>query len=57
MKMHFLHYALKIPNVRPPTEGLMFYRALGGLIQDLQNLKPRGDFRSIYEEIATLLPS
>ena len=56
MKAHFLKYALKIPNVRPPTEGMMFYRALGGLIQDLQNLKPRGNFRAIYEEIATLLP-
>jgi predicted unusual protein kinase regulating ubiquinone biosynthesis (AarF/ABC1/UbiB family) len=54
MRNHFLKHAFKIPQMRPPTEGLMFYRALGGLIQDLQNLKARGDFRSVYEELATL---
>ena len=57
MKAHMLKYALKIPSVRPPTEGIMFYRALGGLIQDLQNLKARGDFRKVYEEMAALLPA
>jgi predicted unusual protein kinase regulating ubiquinone biosynthesis (AarF/ABC1/UbiB family) len=56
MKAHFVKFALKIPNLRPPTEGLMFYRALGGLIQDLQNLKAQGPYRAVYEEIATLLP-
>ncbi len=53
MRAHFLKHAFKISQMRPPKEGLMFYRALGGLIQDLQNLKARGDFRSIYEELAT----
>ena len=57
MKAHFLKHALKIPNMRPPTEGIMFYRALGGLIQDLQNLKARGDFRKVYEEMASLIPA
>ncbi len=52
MRAHFLKHAFKISQMRPPKEGLMFYRALGGLIQDLQNLKARGDFRSIYEELA-----
>jgi predicted unusual protein kinase regulating ubiquinone biosynthesis (AarF/ABC1/UbiB family) len=57
MRAHFLKHAFKISQMRPPTEGLMFYRALGGLIQDLQNLKARGDFRGIYEELAeTCLP-
>ncbi|MBS1150101.1 MAG: Ubiquinone biosynthesis monooxygenase UbiB [Myxococcaceae bacterium] len=51
MRAHFLKHAFKISQMRPPTEGLMFYRALGGLIQDLQNLKARGDFRGIYEEL------
>jgi predicted unusual protein kinase regulating ubiquinone biosynthesis (AarF/ABC1/UbiB family) len=57
MKRHMLSYATKIPQMRPPTEGLMFYRAMGGLIHDLQNLKARGNFRSIYEEIAQLIPA
>ena len=58
MRAHFLKHAFKIAQMRPPTEGLMFYRALGGLIQDLQNLKARGDFRGIYEELAlTCIPS
>lgn len=57
MRAHFLKHAFKIAQMRPPTEGLMFYRALGGLIQDLQNLKARGDFRSVYEELAALVTS
>ena len=53
MRAHFLKHALKIVKMRPPTEGVMFYRSLGGLIQDLQNLKARGDFRRVYEELST----
>ncbi len=56
MRAHFLKHSLKIVQMRPPTEGLMFYRALGGLIQDLQNLKARGDFRSVYEELSETFP-
>ena len=54
MRAHFLKHGFKIAKMRPPTEGLMFYRALGGLIQDLQNLKARGDYRAVYEEMGAL---
>ena len=57
LRDHFLRHAFKVPQVRPPTEGVMFYRALGGLIQDLQNLRARGDFRGVYEELEALIPS
>ena len=58
MRTHFLKHAFKIAQMRPPTEGVMFYRALGGLIQDLQNLKAVGDFRGVYLELADgCLPS
>lgn len=52
MRAHFLKHGFKIAKMRPPTEGVMFYKALGGLIQDLQNLKARGDYRAVYEEMA-----
>ena len=33
-----------------------FYRAIGGLSQNLENLRARGDFKGVYEEMLSLVP-
>jgi predicted unusual protein kinase regulating ubiquinone biosynthesis (AarF/ABC1/UbiB family) len=40
-------------RIRPPAEGAMFARAVGGCAQNLRALGARGDFRAVY---AALLP-
>lgn len=40
-------------RIRPPAEGALFARAIGGCAQNLRALKARGDFRAVY---ASLLP-
>jgi predicted unusual protein kinase regulating ubiquinone biosynthesis (AarF/ABC1/UbiB family) len=56
MRSHFLKHATKLGAIRPPKESLQFYRAIGGLTQNLENLKARGDFRAVYEELLALAP-
>lgn len=51
LRNHFLKHALLMPKVRPPPEAVMFYRALGGLVQNLQALKASGNFRALYESL------
>lgn len=57
MRAHFLKNATRLHKMRPPKEAVMFFRALGGLGQNLENLKARGDFQGIYEELGALLPT
>lgn len=56
MRNHFLKHATKLGDVRPPRESVQFYRAIGGLTQNLENLKARGDFQGVYEELLALAP-
>ena len=56
LRAHFLKNATRLHKMRPPQEAVMFFRALGGLMQNLENLKARGDFRNIYEALARLIP-
>jgi hypothetical protein len=32
-----------------------FYRAVGGLSQNLENIGARGDFKAVYEEMLALI--
>ncbi len=41
-------------KVQPPAEGLLFYRAMGGLMQNLQSLGAAGNYRRVYEELMAL---
>jgi predicted unusual protein kinase regulating ubiquinone biosynthesis (AarF/ABC1/UbiB family) len=56
LKAHFLKNATRLHKMRPPKEAVMFFRALGGLTQNLENLKARGDFQGVYQELGKLLP-
>jgi predicted unusual protein kinase regulating ubiquinone biosynthesis (AarF/ABC1/UbiB family) len=43
-------------RIRPPAEGTMFARAIGGCSQNLRVLGGRGDFRAIYEKLLPMIP-
>lgn len=45
---------LKISGVKPPKESVQFYRAVGGLSQNLENLGARGDYKAMYGELLDL---
>jgi predicted unusual protein kinase regulating ubiquinone biosynthesis (AarF/ABC1/UbiB family) len=57
MRNHFVKNATRLGGIRPPRESVNFYRAVGGLSQNLENLKARGDFKAVYEEMLDLVPS
>lgn len=57
MRAHFLKNATRLHKMRPPKEAVMFFRALGGLTQNLENLKARGDFQSVYKELSRFSPA
>ncbi len=56
MRNLFLKNATRLGSIRPPKESVMFYRAVGGLSQNLENLGARGDFKAVYEEMLALVP-
>ena len=56
MRNHFIAHAVQLKGMKPPTESVQFFRAIGGLSQNLENLGARGDFRGVYRELAALLP-
>jgi len=43
-------------RIRPPAEGMMFARAIGGCAQNLRALAARGDFRHVFLSLLPLLP-
>lgn len=45
---------LKIRGVKPPKESVQFYRAVGGLSQNLENLGARGDYKAVYAQMLEL---
>jgi predicted unusual protein kinase regulating ubiquinone biosynthesis (AarF/ABC1/UbiB family) len=51
MKAHFLKNATRLGKIRPPKEAVLFFRAIGGLSQNLENLGARGDFHKAYKDI------
>lgn len=56
MRNHFLANATKLGSMKPPKESVQFFRAIGGLSQNLENIGARGDFRAVYEEMLALIP-
>lgn len=57
MRNHFIKHATRLSGIRPPRESVNFYRAIGGLSQNLENMGARGDFKAVYEELLTLVPA
>lgn len=53
----FATHAGQFLRIRPPAEGVMFFRAFGGLQQNLRLLGARGDFRPFYRSLLPLLGS
>jgi predicted unusual protein kinase regulating ubiquinone biosynthesis (AarF/ABC1/UbiB family) len=56
MRNHFIASAVQLKGIKPPKEAVQFFRAIGGLSQNLENLRARGDFRAVYEELLPLVP-
>ena len=56
LKKLFAEHASKFLKIRPPSEAVMFFRATGGCTQNLKVLKGRGNFKAVFDELATLLP-
>ncbi|MCC6332990.1 MAG: AarF/ABC1/UbiB kinase family protein [Myxococcales bacterium] len=56
LRSHFLKNATRLGTIRPPRESVQFYRAVGGMTQNLENLGARGDFRRVYEELLGFVP-
>ena len=55
MKLHFARNAPRFLKIRPPAEAVMFFRSTGGLAQNLKLIAARGDFRGVFQEVASLL--
>jgi predicted unusual protein kinase regulating ubiquinone biosynthesis (AarF/ABC1/UbiB family) len=49
-----LKNTLKLKGIRPPRESVQFYRAIGGMTQNLENIGAHGPVKSIYEELLLL---
>lgn len=56
LRAHFVASALVAAKIRPPPEAVMFFRAVGGLSMNLENLKAKGDFHRVYREMLALIP-
>ncbi len=56
MRNHFIANGPKLPTMKPPKESVQFFRAIGGLSQNLENIGARGDFKAVYEEMLSLIP-
>jgi predicted unusual protein kinase regulating ubiquinone biosynthesis (AarF/ABC1/UbiB family) len=52
----FMRNATKLGSMRPPKEAVMFFRAIGGMNQNLETLGAKGPFHSVYSELSALLP-
>jgi predicted unusual protein kinase regulating ubiquinone biosynthesis (AarF/ABC1/UbiB family) len=50
----FARHAGKLLKIRPPPEGVFFFRAFNGLQQNLRRLGARGDFRPFYRSLTPL---
>lgn len=52
----FLANGAMLTRLRPPKESVQFFRAIGGLSHNLENLKARGDFQAVYSELLRVIP-
>ena len=56
LRNHFIANSAMLTRLRPPKESVQFFRAIGGLSHNLENLKARGDFQAIYSELLRVIP-
>jgi predicted unusual protein kinase regulating ubiquinone biosynthesis (AarF/ABC1/UbiB family) len=56
MRNLFMKNATRLGGIKPPKESVQFYRAVGGLSQNLETIGARGDFKGVYEELLALIP-
>jgi predicted unusual protein kinase regulating ubiquinone biosynthesis (AarF/ABC1/UbiB family) len=49
LRQLFLKHAMTVKSIRPPPEALQFFRAIGGLTQNLETIGAKGDFKGIYD--------
>ncbi|MBL8909260.1 MAG: AarF/ABC1/UbiB kinase family protein [Archangium sp.] len=54
LRTHGLKNTLKLKGIKPPRESVNFYRAIGGMTQNLENIGARGPIKAIYEELLLL---
>lgn len=52
MKLYAAKHALQLFKIKPPPEGMLFFRAAAGCTQNLKALGAKGDFRSVYRELS-----
>ncbi|MGE6756956.1 ABC1 kinase family protein [Corallococcus interemptor] len=55
MRNHFTKNAARMMRIRPPPEAMMFFRATGGLAQNLRLVGAAGDFRQVFLEVGALV--
>lgn len=51
MRNHFLRNALSLGSIKPPKEAVQFFRCVGGMSQNLENVGARGNFRQVFAEL------
>jgi predicted unusual protein kinase regulating ubiquinone biosynthesis (AarF/ABC1/UbiB family) len=52
LRRHFARNAARVLKIRPPPEAVLFFRATGGLSQNLRLLEAAGNFRQVFQEVA-----
>jgi predicted unusual protein kinase regulating ubiquinone biosynthesis (AarF/ABC1/UbiB family) len=55
MRNHFTRNAVRMLRIKPPPEAIMFFRATGGLAQNLRLVGAHGDFRGVFLEVGSLV--
>lgn len=56
MRAHFTRHTAQYLRLRPPPEATLFFRATGGLAQNLRAIGAEGDFRQAFLAMVELAP-
>jgi predicted unusual protein kinase regulating ubiquinone biosynthesis (AarF/ABC1/UbiB family) len=51
LRNHFRENVREVTRILPPVESIFFYRALGGLAQNLKLVRARGPYRALCREL------
>jgi predicted unusual protein kinase regulating ubiquinone biosynthesis (AarF/ABC1/UbiB family) len=57
VRMHVAEHVRDLAPIKPPVESVFFYRALGGLAQNLKSIRARGPYRELVRELSAHLRS
>lgn len=57
MRNLFMRNPTTVTAIKPPKESVQFFRAIGGLSQNLETIGARGDFKAVYQEMLSLIPA